>query len=612
MKRIISVLILISIFTGLFSVGFEADTFEGVVLTAETEGGVSGREMTVTLNLDSNPGFMFLRITPVYDGDILTLTGVSKEGADVVYDGLDFAKNIVIDSASEITGTGKLAVLTFSISPDAGFCTTEIGFTVRECINEAEEDVAFSEVTPVTAQISATTLTVGTGEGVIDGTVDIDITVENNPGICLIQMIPSFPEFMLLQDVTSDVFSNCTIDTNVILDNGADVTGDGVIATLHFVITDQAAKGAYPISVTLSGVYDHDENEVTARALDGSVTVTCDHHRTEIRNAVKETCTEPGATGDEYCVLCGELLKAGTEIPPAGHSFGDPVFVWYDDNAKATATFACSECTAVEAFDAQITSVTVPATCTSSGTTEYTASVEFNGTVYTDKKTVEIPASGHVYGEPEFCWFEDYSSATALFTCSECEDVLTLDAVVTARISEPTCTEKGEVVYTAYVEFNGEKYYDTQRHDIDPKGHSFGEPVFSWSEDHKTADASFKCAVCQETVTVGATVSEETKIVRDEEKALNVSVFKATVEYKETVYTETVEIVNFRYGDVNGDGVVNGRDLIRLRKHLNGEEVEIFGGSDCTGDGKLNGQDLIRLRKFLASENDLSLLGPKE
>ncbi|MBQ9413709.1 MAG: dockerin type I repeat-containing protein, partial [Clostridia bacterium] len=61
-------------------------------------------------------------------------------------------------------------------------------------------------------------------------------------------------------------------------------------------------------------------------------------------------------------------------------------------------------------------------------------------------------------------------------------------------------------------------------------------------------------------------------------------------------------------GDVTGDGVVNGADLIRLRKYLaayNNEtgacDVEIAPGADVNEDGAVNGKDLIRLRKQLAA-----------
>ena len=56
-------------------------------------------------------------------------------------------------------------------------------------------------------------------------------------------------------------------------------------------------------------------------------------------------------------------------------------------------------------------------------------------------------------------------------------------------------------------------------------------------------------------------------------------------------------------GDATGDGNVDGIDLIRMRKALAGENVEIDASSaDATGDGEFNGFDLIRLRKYLAGE----------
>ncbi len=64
------------------------------------------------------------------------------------------------------------------------------------------------------------------------------------------------------------------------------------------------------------------------------------------------------------------------------------------------------------------------------------------------------------------------------------------------------------------------------------------------------------------------------------------------------------------YGDVNDDGRINGQDLIRLRKYLNGAADIVIGpGADTTGDGRINGQDLIRLRKHLNGES--VVLGPK-
>lgn len=55
------------------------------------------------------------------------------------------------------------------------------------------------------------------------------------------------------------------------------------------------------------------------------------------------------------------------------------------------------------------------------------------------------------------------------------------------------------------------------------------------------------------------------------------------------------------YGDVNGDGEVNGIDLLRLAKYFAGWDVVISSdASDVNGDLTVNGLDLLRLAKYFA------------
>ncbi len=54
-------------------------------------------------------------------------------------------------------------------------------------------------------------------------------------------------------------------------------------------------------------------------------------------------------------------------------------------------------------------------------------------------------------------------------------------------------------------------------------------------------------------------------------------------------------------GDVNGDFSVDGRDALRLARHLAGHGIEIDGAAaDLNGDGRVDGRDLLRLAKRLA------------
>ena len=59
------------------------------------------------------------------------------------------------------------------------------------------------------------------------------------------------------------------------------------------------------------------------------------------------------------------------------------------------------------------------------------------------------------------------------------------------------------------------------------------------------------------------------------------------------------------YGDLDNDGKVTGRDLIKLRKLLNDHTgATVTGGADANGDGTVDGLDIIAVRKYLAGYCD--------
>lgn len=77
--------------------------------------------------------------------------------------------------------------------------------------------------------------------------------------------------------------------------------------------------------------------------------------------------------------------------------------------------------------------------------------------------------------------------------------------------------------------------------------------------------------------------------------------------YKEqdiTLYAIWEEEATYVPGDINGDNVVNNKDLTRLMKYLAGEDVSVNSDAlDVNGDGSVNNKDLTRLMKYLAGEN---------
>lgn len=116
----------------------------------------------------------------------------------------------------------------------------------------------------------------------------------------------------------------------------------------------------------------------------------------------------------------------------------------------------------------------------------------------------------HIWGEPVWTWAEDNSEASAVFTCANnAEHTETVAAKVTSETTDATCAVDGKTVYTANVTFEGREYSDTKTTVIPAVDeHTWGEPVWTWSEDNKSATATFTCTVnAEHTKTVPAKVT---------------------------------------------------------------------------------------------------------
>lgn len=84
-----------------------------------------------------------------------------------------------------------------------------------------------------------------------------------------------------------------------------------------------------------------------------------------------------------------------------------------------------------------------------------------------------------------------------------------------------------------------------------------------------------------------------------------------------------IQVVEFAYGDCNGDGTVTAVDLAMLRKNLANKDpvtgvssVDVEEGADCNGDGTVTAVDLAMLRKHLANIDPITgestvVLGPR-
>lgn len=308
-------------------------------------------------------------------------------------------------------------------------------------------------------------------------------------------------------------------------------------------------------------IENHLAKKVTATAKLAGHTGTCEQGVTMYYKAADKT-----ADGVKYVVTTTEAKEAGK------HAYTG-TWAWTevkDDNGNVTgytASVTGVKC-AVDDDEPKAEQITVAdavkdtensvaATCTEKGKDVYTATATVKdaegkteiGTL-TGTHEVELAALDHKYGEPTWTWNDDHTEATAVFACERGDDTQEVKATITEKTTAATCETAGETVYTATASFGGKDYTDNQKVEIAALGHEYGEPTWKWSDDHKSATATFKCERGDDTQTVDATVTPETTAATCEADGKTVYTAKVSFngkDYTET-YTETLKALGHKYG----------------------------------------------------------------
>ncbi len=109
------------------------------------------------------------------------------------------------------------------------------------------------------------------------------------------------------------------------------------------------------------------------------------------------------AAADLPAVTANVTYYAAFSKTAQTYTYDQTGWVWTGDDENgytaATAKFTAGEGGFTKELPAEITTNTTAATCTTAGSTVYTATVTYNGGTYTDSKTVAIPALGHSWSE---------------------------------------------------------------------------------------------------------------------------------------------------------------------------------------------------------------------
>ena len=208
-----------------------------------------------------------------------------------------------------------------------------------------------------------------------------------------------------------------------------------------------------------------------------------------------------------------------------------------------------------------------------------------------------------------------YTASVTGVKCSVCDDepkaeqITVADAVKDTENSvAATCTEKGKDVYTATAtvkdaEGKTEIGTLTGTHEVElaALGHKYGEPTWTWNDDHTEATAVFACERGDDTQEVKATITEKTTAATCE--TAGETVYTATASFGGKDYTDNqkVEIAalghkygapvwNWTKGENNTYTATATFTCANDEKHVETVDAKVTEKSDgatCTEAGKI-------------------------
>ena len=262
---------------------------------------------------------------------------------------------------------------------------------------------------------------------------------------------------------------------------------------LNLPLYGQGADANNRAARTLSGL--------KLRFLDESAPVmtvyfsAADHvHFLDYVNPIVSSCQETGMRQHWLCTYCGTLFADAAATEPVTTQelvlpLSDHIFESYDYNNDATCfadgtetaacVFGCGETDTRPKAGTKLSHTFTAyrynndATCTADGTETAACDRGCGETDTRPKSGTKLP---HTYGEPVWRWMNDYSSATATFTCA-CGDtqIETAAAPAKTEVSAATATADQVVIYTDSVTFGGRTYTGTSER-VSVPGTATGTP----------------------------------------------------------------------------------------------------------------------------------------
>ena len=582
-------------------------------LSASSVSCMPGETVTVTVNIDQNPGFYFLQLYLVYDTEALELVSVKNETNLSLTSGIAHIWNA--SGINDYTATGALATLTFTVKENAPDGAYEIGVLTDyiDCCNANEEmlNVTFANGVIDVCDHSETKTVAGTlptcteaGENIIYcAGCGIELSREtvaplgHTEGDWTVVAEPTCTE-------EGKQIKKCTVC--------GETVEVGVVAALGHKTGDWTVKTAP--TCTEEGVQIKICTVCSEVAETGSIPAK-GHGESCAVEVKTPTCTEEGEIWN-VCLDCDAVLSVES-IPANGHVEGE-----WTVQVEATCTAGgvnvklctvCEEILETEStpmiehdYDGGV--VTSAPTCAAEGVLTYTC--EACGHSYT-KAIAKVP---HTYD--------------ALGVCSACGTKSAL-YISTSQIKgrhDETVTVKlvldrnaGANFLSLAIDYDADALELVSVENSGLFNMTKGEALYVFN-----ASGANDVTATGTLVTLTFTIKETAEA--DVTYPITVTVYDCNNANEELVDAVagngSILVYDFIYGDINGDGKITGMDVTRLlryianRNPITGESsVEIEPGADCNGDGKITGMDVTRLLRYIANRNPITgessvILGP--
>ena len=436
----------------------------------------------------------------------------------------------------------------------------------------------FSTAVPAAAA-GDPTITVDAVTGELGETVEVNITVTDNPGIASMSFDLNYDSSVLtIESIENKVPATVqTMDSKDFTQNpykfvwttfglsSFDTTG--VFAVVTFRVNENAAYGTSDITVTYddtADITDVNDDPVAFNVANGSVTINEPPHVHSMKHtaAVDPTCSAAGNVEYWYCSSCEkyfsdeegttEIADVTLPIDPNAHVWGEWVVTKEPTvEADGEKTRTCTLCNETETEkvpfhcdhdDMQHVEAKDP-NCQDAGNIEYWKCdncgryyADENGETEIEESSIEIPADPdkHTWGEPTYECNEDHTVGTAKHTCEICGKEETEEVTPIVENIAATCDKPSFIKITAKFTKDGfEEQSCMEEGEEEALGHDYSAaPTFTWSSDYKSAKAVFTCkrdASHKKEVT--ATVTSETED--------NETTYTAKVTLDGKTYTDT-------------------------------------------------------------------------